>query len=238
MHQSITPRAMAIALACTASGVLASSPSGDQSSAAPKRATLVRALDSIDELQPHHVSIAASTYRGERSVHVLNDTTGTGNAFVVIRGTTITNGTIEVDVAGQPEAGASQGARGFIGVIFRATDDSHFNCFYIRPTNGRADDQLRRNHATQYVSLPDFPFDRLRADAPGVYESYADLVPGDWTHLRVEVAGQGAQLYVSGASQPALVVRDLKRPAAPGMVGLWIGDETDGHFAHLTVIER
>jgi hypothetical protein len=27
-------------------------------------------------------------------------------------------------------------------------DDSHYECFCIRPTNGRADDQLRRNHST------------------------------------------------------------------------------------------
>jgi len=46
--------------------------------------------------------------------------------------------------------------------------------FYLRPTNGRADDQLRRNHAVQYVSHLEFPGHRLRQESPGVYESYAD----------------------------------------------------------------
>lgn len=194
-----------------------------------------RSLDSTDNLVPHHVVIHAATFQGRRAVHVVNQPISGGNAIVEVSGTSTVNGTIEVDVIGQPEAGSSPGARGFIGIAFRVADDSHFECLYIRPTNGRADDQLRRNHATQYVSLPDFGFDRLRTEAPGVYESYADLVPGEWTHLRVEVAGQKARLYINGATQPALIVNDLKRPALPGLIGLWIGDETDGYFSRLSV---
>jgi hypothetical protein len=197
-----------------------------------------RSLDSIDNLVPHHVIINAATFQGRRAVHVVNQPTGGGNAIVEVSGTSTVNGTIEVDVIGQPEAGSSPGARGFIGIAFRVADDSHFECLYIRPTNGRADDQLRRNHATQYVSLPDFEFSRLRTEAPGVYESYADLVPGEWTHLRVEMAGQKARLYVNRATQPTLIVNDLKRPALPGLIGLWIGDETDGYFSRLTVRPR
>jgi hypothetical protein len=177
------------------------------------------------------------TYRGRQAVHVVNQTGG-GNAIAVVPATTLTDGTIEADVAGQPEPGASEGARGFIGLAFRVADESHFECFYIRPTNGRADDQLRRNHATQYVSLPDFQALRLRNEAPGVYEAYVDLVPGEWTHLRIEVEGQNAKFYVNGATQPTLLVKELKRAAAVGLVGLWIGDETDGYFSHLTVTER
>ena|SRR5258708_28541659 len=44
---------------------------------------------------------------------------------------------------------------------------------------GRADDQLRRNHSTQYISEPEWPWPRLRSEAPGVYESYVDLVPAN-----------------------------------------------------------
>ena len=45
----------------------------------------------------------------------------------------------------------------------------------IRPQNARADDQLRRNHTTQYASLSEYTRKRLREDSPGEYESYADL---------------------------------------------------------------
>jgi len=79
------------------------------------------------------------------------------------------DGTIELDIAGAPAAGAGEGARGFVGIAFRiAPDASKFECFYLRPTNGRADDQLRRNHSTQYFSFPAFPWNRLRTENPGV----------------------------------------------------------------------
>jgi hypothetical protein len=107
---------------------------------------------------------------------------------------------------------------------------------YIRPTNGRADDQVRRNRSTQYFAYPGYDFDRLRRDAPGRYESYADLVPGEWTHLRIEVSGTSARFYVGAAAQPALIVHDLKRGAdAHGTVGLFVGVGTDGHFRNLSI---
>lgn len=68
-------------------------------------------------------------------------------------------GTIEVDLAGQPAAGAPDTARGFIGIAFRLQGDGSYEYIYLRLTNGRAD-QLRRNHSTQYSSNPDFGFNR------------------------------------------------------------------------------
>jgi hypothetical protein len=37
-----------------------------------------------------------------------------------------------------------------------------------------------------------------------------DLVPGEWTKIKIDVSGAKAQLYVNGALQPVLVVNDLK----------------------------
>jgi hypothetical protein len=144
-----------------------------------------------------------------------------------------------VDVAGAVLPDAPADARGFIGVAFRIdVEGGGFACegFYIRPTNGRADDQVRRNHATQYFAYPGYDFDRLRREAPAQYEAYADLVPDEWTHLRIDVSGATARLYVGGAAQPVLIVRDLKRgPQAHGTVGLWVGIGTNGHFRNLSI---
>jgi hypothetical protein len=126
--------------------------------------------------------------------------------------------------------------RGFVGIAFRvAAQASRFECFYLRPTNGRADDQLRRNHATQYISHPDHTWHKLREASPGVYESYADLVPGAWTPIRIAVSGARARLYVNGARQPTLIVSDLKLGESRGQIGLWIGVGTEAHFTTLTV---
>ena len=149
------------------------------------------------------------------------------------------DGTIEALIAGRPLPDAPAGSRGFIGIAFRVEAANRYEAFYLRPTNGRADDQLRRNHATQYVSEPEFPWERLRQETPGVYESYADIQPGIWTHVRIEVAGNRARLYLDHGAQPVLIVNDLKHGAtAAGGIALWIGDGTDGYFADVRVTPR
>jgi hypothetical protein len=119
------------------------------------------------------------------------------DTFAFVPGLDFRDGTIEVDVAGSPLSNAPPGARGFIGLAFRIDmKGGSFACegFYVRPTNGRAEDQVRRNHSTQYFSYPGYDFDRLRREAPGRYESCADLVPDEWTHLRIEASGATARL--------------------------------------------
>ena len=156
--------------------------------------------------------------------------------MALMKGSLFHNGSIELDVAGAPAKGAGDFARGFIGIVFREqASGARFENFYIRPTNGRADDQLRRNHSIQYTSFPDWPWDRLRKETPGVYESYADMVPGEWTHLRAVVQGRDASFYVGGAQQPCLLVHDLKLGDVEGPVGLWIGPGTEGYFRNVRI---
>ena len=148
------------------------------------------------------------------------------------------DGAIEVDLAGQPAAGAGAGARGFIGIAFRLQGDGKYEYIYLRPTNGRADDQVRRNHSTQYSSHPDFDFARSRREAPEKYESYVDLQPGVWTKYKIEVEGRKARLYVHGADQPCLIVDDLKLEPKAGGIALWVGPGTEGYFSNLKVTAK
>jgi 3-keto-disaccharide hydrolase len=184
-----------------------------------------------------HVVPQTVTYKGQPALRLVEAPNNrNGEAVALVNDFAFRDGAIDLDVAGLPAAGSDAGARGFVGVALRSTPHgAAFDCFYIRPTNGRADDQLRRNHSTQYTSEPDFPWQKLRAEAPGVYESYVDLEVGAWTHLRIEVAGVKAKLFVNGASQPALIVNDLKRGATTGQVGLWIGAGTEAYFRNLQV---
>ena len=101
--------------------------------------------------------------------------------------------------------------------------------------NGRADDQARRNHSTQYVSQPDFPWFRLRKENPGVYESYVDIEQKAWTKVKIVVSGTKAQLYVNGAAQPSLIVNDLKLGDGHGQIALWTGSDTEAYFSQLKI---
>jgi hypothetical protein len=194
------------------------------------------AAQSVDQLTPHRVTLEPVDHRGKRAVKVIEDgDVPNGEAYAVLKNTDFHNGTIEVEVAGEPRAAAAAGgARGFIGIAFRLRD-GRFEYIYLRPTNGRADDQVRRNHSTQYSSFPDFDFARLRKEAPEKYESYVDLEPGAWTRCRLVIQGTTARLFVHGAEQPALVVNDLKLGDSSGGVALWIGPGTEGYFTGLTI---
>jgi hypothetical protein len=148
------------------------------------------------------------------------------------------NGTIDIDVSGTPAPGAPADARGFIGVAFRVKSERRFEIIYIRPTNSHADDQLRKNHTTQYSSEPDWPWDRLRKESPGVYESWADMQPGQWTHMKVVVQGTDAALYINHAQNPCLIVHNLKLGDAEGSIGLWMGEDTEGYFKNLIILKQ
>jgi hypothetical protein len=185
-----------------------------------------------------NVKVEAAKYKGKNSIHVFG--IGEGEQLAILKDSDFKNGTIEIEVSGQPLPNAGAGARGFIGLAFRfqQTDSVRYECFYIRPTNGRADDQLRRNHSTQYVSHPKYPWFKLREENPGVYESYVDLVAGEWTKLKIVVHDKEARLFVHGADQPSLIVKDLKQDFLNGMIALWIDSGTDAYFANLKITKE
>lgn len=194
------------------------------------------AAQRVDSLTAKNVSIAQTTYKGRSAIQVIA-THGAVNAstYALVNGASFRDGTIEVDLAGQPEQNAMAGARGFIGIAFRLQGDGSYEYIYLRPTNGRADDQVRRNHSTQYSSYPNFDYARSRQEAPGKYESYVDLQPGVWTKYKIEVEGRKARLYVNGTEQPCLIVNDMKLEPHEGGVALWIGPGTEGYFSNLKI---
>ena len=237
-ERSTTTTFAAVVLAGTLSGFLP-----DSVNAQAKRYT----LESVDNLRLQNVTAEAVTFKGKRGVRL----TATPDAarreveppmLAWISGLDFSNGVIEAEVAGSPAPGAFAGARGFVGIAFRlqvenkAEGKETYDAFYLRPTNGRAEDQERRNHATQYISHPEWPWSRLRQETPSRYESYADVIPDEWTKIRIEVRGDKARLYLHDQQQPALIVNDVKTGRnGKGGVALWIGAGTVAHFRNLIV---
>ena len=200
-------------------------------------------LDALNQMQSRYVRTERVTYKGRGALRVTDTAPASvpdGERLVILSKTEFQDGVIEIELTGEPGANARAGARGFVGVAFRVAPGASkealkYECFYLRPTNGRADDQVRRNHSTQYISFPEFPWQRLRKEFPEKYESYVDLVPGEWTKVKIEVRGNTASLYVHGSQQPVLVVNELKQGRSQGQIALWIGPGTVAHFTDLRV---
>jgi hypothetical protein len=106
--------------------------------------------------------------------------------FAKLSDTHIENAIIEVKVKSTlMDPSPFSQARGFIGIAFRIDSNEHFECIYLRPANGRAEDQLRRNRTVQYFAYPGYTFSRLRKEANGIYETYADIGLNEWIDVKI-----------------------------------------------------
>ena len=191
-------------------------------------------------LTPLQVSMQEVELEGHKAIRVTKDTAVKKvdeATFVRVNDIVFQDGTIEVKLLSRLLPTATPLDRGFIGIAFRISEaNDRFECIYIRPTNGRAEQQFRRNRSTQYFSFPDYKFDRLRKEAAGEYESYADMGLNEWIKIKIEVKGEKAKLYLNGNRQPVLVVNDLKHGAdGSGGIGLWVDVGTDGYFTDLQI---
>jgi hypothetical protein len=197
-------------------------------------------LASIAGVRAHNVVAEPATLQGKKGLKIvaaqLSPQPGV-ETLALIEGVEFGDGVIEAEIAGDVRPGAPEGARGFVGIAFRVQPDLRtYDAFYLRPTNGRAGDQVRRNHSAQYISHPDWPWFRLRKEFPEKYESYVDIVPGAWTRVKIEVTGGQARLYVHDMKQPTLIVNDVRSGAnARGAIALWIDTGTIAHFRNLVV---
>ena len=167
--------------------------------------------------------------------HALELSEAPGMGIVWLDGYDFADGVIDIDILGrsQPVQGS------FVGVAFRVLDAQTHDAVYFRPFNFRATDSTRHSHAVEYVSHPNFTWQRLRSEHPGQYETAVIPEPdGDeWFHARIVVERPKVSVYVNGASTPALVVNELS-DRTHGSVGVWVGEGSGGHFANLRVTRK
>lgn len=152
--------------------------------------------------------------------------------YAKLKGVNLENGTIEVKVLSRLQDPLPfEAARGFIGLAFHINeDDSAFESVYLRPTNGRAENQFMRNHSVQYFSYPDYKFDKLRKESPAMYETYADIGLDEWITLRLEINGPKVRLYINDQEHPSFIVEEMKSEIRRGSIALWVDIGTEGYF--------
>lgn len=199
----------------------------------------------MTRLRPQGVTIEKASFGGKDAYRVTMPANKnqdpekevlTDRDFMAIAPVDFGDGVVSVNLASALSEDAPSYARGFIGLAFRVDQSNCFESIYLRPTNSRVDDQVRRNRSIQYAAYPDFTFPRLRAEEPGKYETYADFGLEEWINFKLVVRGSRAELYLNNGERPALIVNDLKLgPEQRGGVGLWIEAGTNAFFTNLII---
>jgi len=141
------------------------------------------------------------------------------------------NGSIELDIRGKDEYQQS-----FVGIAFHGIDNNTLDAIYFRPFNFQSTDSVRKIHAVQYISQPDYPWQVLRENFNGKYEKAVIPSPNgnEWFHVKIIIKYPEVTVYVNANPEPSLSVEKLNKRTT-GKIGLWVGNNSDGDFANLQI---
>jgi hypothetical protein len=142
------------------------------------------------------------------------------------------DGIIELDIKGKDVLQKS-----FVGIAFHGMNEKTFDAIYFRPFNFKAVDSIRRIHAVQYISLPEYDWEKLRNEQNGKYEKAVLSAPNpnDWFHAKIVVKFPTINVYVNDNNEPSLIVSQLNNRKS-GKIGLWVGHNSDGCFANFSIL--
>jgi hypothetical protein len=159
-------------------------------------------------------------------------TAAPGIGVIWINDAELGDGTIEADVCGRDVTQES-----FLGIAFHRQNDEKYEAVYLRPFNFRASAADRRQHAIQYVAMPENDYARLRARFPGQFEGAvaSSTQPAAWNHVRLVVRDGRVQAFVGTGGTAALDVRELQA-GRHGQAGLFVDNGSDGAFANLRIL--
>ena len=116
------------------------------------------------------------------------------------------NGVIEVDLA------CTEG-QVFPGIVFRAADTANYEEFYLRPHQSGQPTALQYSPVHSTLSAWQLYY------GEGYTASWV-IPKNQWLHLKMEISGTQARVYIGETIRPALVINDLKRGSAKGFLGL------------------
>src|SRR5262245_39226739 len=119
------------------------------------------------------------------------------------------DGVIDVDVA-------TPASRGFFGIQFRISGEgANSEWVYLRQHKSGLPD------AMQYTPVLNTGLNWQIYNGQG-FTAAVDIPKDNWFHVRLQVAGAQANVYVKDMDKPALVMSDLKSGVQKGQVGLYV----------------
>lgn len=165
----------------------------------------------VFEGKPHKIE----TFMGKETI-VLN------GSSMTLKDLNFENGTLEYDVYMTYE-------RGFSGIRFRSRQDNQQDVkeeFYIRShLSGMPD-------ATQYTPVFNNNAAWQLYHGPQYSTPHA-FKENEWLHVKINVAGEKADIYLGDMTKPALTVGSLKTGLGSGKVSLY-SNFTSRHFANFS----
>lgn len=136
----------------------------------------------------------------------------------LLRDVVFEDGVIEVDVI-------FTGSRGFPGIRFRGQDGRNSEEFYIRPHKSGKPDALQYTPVIKGLSAWQLYYG-AGATAPYRFKNH------EWLHVRLEVKGTQARVFLGSRKTPALLIHELKRGHSKGSLGLSNAMPGIAHFSN------
>ena len=147
-------------------------------------------------------SIRSVTYLGRPALYI-------NRGVALVRGASMENGTLDLDVA-------ASDTTNFLGVVFRAATPRFSNVLFLRPGASGTEEAVQYGPAFNSLGVAWQVYHGDGANA------VADIPRNRWLHVRVELEGPVARLYVDTATAPTLVVPRVVASGGAGL-GVWTG---------------
>jgi len=143
----------------------------------------------------------------------------TGSA--ILKDEVFENGIIEVDIS-------VTGVRSYPGIIFRVQSEDNYEKVYIRPHRaGLYPDAL------QYTPV----FNKVAGwqlyNGEG-FTAGATIPTNQWIHLKIEISGKQARVYLNNNEKPSLIINVLKHCSSKGSLGLMGPKDGSAYFSNFS----
>jgi len=143
--------------------------------------------------------------------------------FAYLKDVEFENGIIEVDIAVNID-----GKRTYPGIIFRMQSEENYERFYIRPHRSPYyPDALQYTPVINGIAC----WQLYSGDG---FTAEADIPQDEWFHLKMEIMGKQARVFIGDSERPALVINNLKHGKSRGTIGVFGQKDRTAFFSNFS----
>jgi hypothetical protein len=147
-------------------------------------------------------SLRVLSYLGRPALYI-------NRGVALVRGVAMENGKLDLDMA-------ASDSTNFLGIAFRAASARFSNVLFLRPGSSGTEEAVQYGPAFNSVGVAWQVYHGNGANA------VAEVPRNRWMHVRIELDGPVARLYVDTATAPTLVVPRVVASGGAGL-GVWAG---------------